>query len=591
MVKYSLMHKNSICGMLVLDEITGRIVDYKDYGTGISPFLGNADLPKMKKWWEMRAVPATRDTIHEILKQSGCLNTEVYLAKNLALSMTDSYWVRPVGSQLQYEQVNFRNLQIYYNGKIPYHNATSYDYNASLGGQMEKYWNLDHPIPDLVKESSKYYGQQSVNEVIATKIHLLQKTDVPFVKYTAEAVAGHGIVSHCDAFTGESVELVSAYEIVESQKAENSKSLYEHYIDLCVQHGIEWQKIQKFMDYQTLTDFIISNTDEHLANFGVLRNVDTMEFIGPAPIFDSGNSMFYNEDRTVPYSRRELLERPITSFYKTEEKMLGKIMDRSVVNLDLLPSPQEISILYIQAGIPEKKADFISKNYQTKIEMAQEFQRGKTISMYQEKIKERQKKYTEPVSKQVMLIVSHTAGAETDEQIQEFRLDKEYIENTGFLYPIEQAIEDTSFILDRNKVLSCPKNDAYKGTVLKISMKDIQNELSQSRVPNNKSLSLWVAEVRIKKALVSGANVIFESFGMSAAEQDAIKNFIKTIGVDGIQLRVTQETFSQSEPVQKRKSIEEQILQAKGEMHKTSVIAEKVAAQEISKAIDDETMH
>ena len=71
--------------------------------------------------------------------------------------MTDSYWVRPINSQLQYEQVNFRNLQIYHDGKIPYHNATSYDYNASLGGQMEKYWNLDYPIPDLVKESSKYY--------------------------------------------------------------------------------------------------------------------------------------------------------------------------------------------------------------------------------------------------------------------------------------------------------------------------------------------------------------------------------------------------------------------------------------------------
>ena len=170
-------------------------------------------------------------------------------------------------------------------------------------------------------------------------------------------------------------------------------------------------------------------------------------------------------------------------------------------------------------------------------------------------------------------------------------MNKEYIENTSFLYPIEQAIEDTSFVLDRNKVLNCPKNDAYKGIVLKISMKDIQNELSQSSVPNNKSLSLWVAEVRIKKALVSGANVIFESFKMSAAEQDAIEKFIKTIDIDGIQVRTMRENISQSEPVQKRKSIEEQILQAKGQMQKTSVIAKKTAAQEISKVIDSGTMH
>lgn len=35
-----------------------------------------------------------------------------------------------------------------------------------------------------------------------------------------------------------------------------------------------------------LTDFVISNTDEHLLNFGVLRDADTMKLIGPAPIFD-----------------------------------------------------------------------------------------------------------------------------------------------------------------------------------------------------------------------------------------------------------------------------------------------------------------
>ena len=73
---------------------------------------------------------------------------------------------------------------------------------------------------------------------------------------------------------------------------------------------------------------------------------------------------------------------------------------------------------------------------------------------------------------------------------------------------------------------------------------------------------------------------------MSAAEQDDIEKFIKTIDLDGIQVRAMRENISQSEPVQKRKSVEEQILQAKGQMQKTSVIAEKAAAQEISKVID-----
>ena len=70
-----------------------------------------------------------------------------------------------------------------HDGKIPYHNETSYDPNASLGGQMEKYWDLSGEQPILVKESYRFWGQQSINEVFATFVHELQKTYVPFVKY------------------------------------------------------------------------------------------------------------------------------------------------------------------------------------------------------------------------------------------------------------------------------------------------------------------------------------------------------------------------------------------------------------------------
>lgn len=85
--------------------------------------------------------------------------------------MTDSYWICPHGMLIKYDEIKLRNLGLYGDGKMPYHNATSYDPNASLGGQMEKYWDLDYEVPILVKESYKYYGQQSVNEVFATYLH------------------------------------------------------------------------------------------------------------------------------------------------------------------------------------------------------------------------------------------------------------------------------------------------------------------------------------------------------------------------------------------------------------------------------------
>lgn len=386
MTEYELMHKDQICGRLVIDEDTGRLADYKDNGSGLSPYLGNADRKKMARWWEMRAVPASRSGIKELLKAAGCYTSGMYLAKNLALSMIDAYWIRPSGMYLQYEDVKFPHHCPRHDGKIPYHNASSYDPNASLGGQMEKYWDFNHPIPILVKESYKYYGQQAVNEAMATKIHELQGTDIPFTRYSTTVTEDRGVICECEAFTSDKVEFISAYEILESQKAANDESLYDKYIEICAQGGIDRAVMQNFMDYQTMTDFVISNTDEHLTNFGVLRDVDTMRLIGPAPIFDSGNSMFYDDARTVPYSRAEMLARPITGFYKTEERIMKQVRDRSLVRIDRLPSAADVKTFYMSSGIPEKKAQFISQNYAVKVNMMKDFQNGLTLSYYKEKL-------------------------------------------------------------------------------------------------------------------------------------------------------------------------------------------------------------
>ena len=48
------------------------------------------------------------------------------------------------------------------------------------------------------------------------------------------------------------------------------------------------------MDYQIMSDFLLTNTDRHLLNLGVLRDPVSLQFICPAPIFDTGNAMFFN---------------------------------------------------------------------------------------------------------------------------------------------------------------------------------------------------------------------------------------------------------------------------------------------------------
>ena len=549
MIKYILMHKNDKCGTILFDENIGRITEYHDDRNGLSPYLGNCDIKKIQKWWEMRAVPASRATMQQVINNANCLNTEVYLAKNLGLSMTDTYWIKPSGIDLSFDNVKFANLAAYSHGKIPYHNATSYDPNASLGGQMEKYWDLMHKTPILVKESYKYYGQQSINEVFASIVHSRQPSNVEFVRYTAEMTEDRGVQCKCPAFTSENIELLSAYEMVESRKIQNSQALYDEYINICVENGIDYNQIQEFMDYQTMTDFLITNTDEHLLNFGVLRDPNTMKLIGPAPIFDSGNSMFYSDGRKTPYTRAGILDIPITSFYKREEKLLGKVKNKTAVDLNSIPSAGEVKELYANAGIPEEKADVISKNYDTKAKMLSEFQRGKTISLYKEKQAEKNSKYNtivkEPEVKMespkfIMLCGIPGSGKSQLAKSLYADLQNKKMDDVN-LYPASKAIKNIGLIFDPSKITNdIVINADYKDSTVLISPNKIRQELKDN-YPDSyiESLVFAIVDARIKTALKSGASVVYEATNLDKPIREKYLGIANEYGVKDTSLHVT----------------------------------------------------
>lgn len=549
MIKYSLMHKNDKCGTILFDENIGRITEYHDDRNGLSPYLGNCDIKKIQKWWEMRAVPASRATMQQVINNANCLNTEVYLAKNLGLSMTDTYWIKPSGIDLSFDNVKFANLAAYSHGKIPYHNATSYDPNASLGGQMEKYWDLMHKTPILVKESYKYYGQQSINEVFASIVHSRQPSNVEFVRYTAEMTEDRGVQCKCPAFTSENIELLSAYEMVESRKIQNSQALYDEYINICVENGIDYNQIQEFMDYQTMTDFLITNTDAHLLNFGVLRDPNTMKLIGPAPIFDSGNSMFYSDGRKTPYTRAGILDIPITSFYKREEKLLGKVKNKTAVDLNSIPSAGEVKELYANAGIPEEKADVISKNYDTKAKMLSEFQRGKTISLYKEKQAEKNSKYNtivkEPEVKMespkfIMLCGIPGSGKSQLAKSLYADLQNKKMDDVN-LYPASKAIKNIGLIFDPSKITNdIVINADYKDSTVLISPNKIRQELKDNYPDSySESLVFAIVDARIKTALKSGASVVYEATNLDKPIREKYLGIANEYGVKDTSLHVT----------------------------------------------------
>ena len=73
------------------------------------------------------------------------------------------------------------------------------------------------------------------------------------------------------------------------------------------------------LDQMMALDYLIANEDRHFNNFGLLCNPDTLEWLGPAPIYDSGSSLGYDKLTPQIRSRRNITCKP---FKKTHQDQL-----------------------------------------------------------------------------------------------------------------------------------------------------------------------------------------------------------------------------------------------------------------------------
>ncbi|MBQ7563482.1 MAG: HipA domain-containing protein [Lachnospiraceae bacterium] len=381
--KFYLMHRNDIAGLFSINEdesVSGKILDKR-----LSPVPGSDAPTVIPLWWRVRRVSESRNNLEELLTKEGVANTTELLVKNLALSITDSYWICPVGEKLSWEEVNLFDNPV---KSVSVASDYSFDFSnnpdGSLGGDQEKTWLYRNSEWFIKKNGETPDEHQSINEAFATSIHQRQGTDTSeYTPYKAIMEDGECKGCICRAFTGKRRELIPGLFVSHMRVKPNHLSEYENYIDICEQNGLS--KIRELLEYQIETDFLLFNTDRHFQNFGILRDPETLEFLSPAPIYDTANSMSFRN--TYEMSRKDILQTPITSFARSEEKLLGYITEKKCVDLLCTPDKKEVYDFYIAHGISEAKSEIIAKNYDTKRDMLNEFQHGLTISLYFEKSK------------------------------------------------------------------------------------------------------------------------------------------------------------------------------------------------------------
>lgn len=343
-------------------------------------------------WILNRGVPVSRQGIKTDLNIMGEEHIIDYMIENLGLSLTDHYWICPKDSDYIWEKINLyqNDFSSAYSlnlsdDKKSIAGRTNFVPSASLKGDLRKKWIIDEKgIRRLVKGNYNNTCRQSLCEVLATEIHKRQGK-FEYSPYTLIKITSDGreiTGCECPNFTSINTEFIPAIDIINSIKKSNQTNYYDLYIQYCGTHGIDMNFMREFMEYQILTDFIITNTDRHLNNFGIIRDSRTQRFLKPAPIFDSGNSMFYN----TSYIRTgyNLLDIEITSFKKREVELLQYVSNPMLININKLPSTEEVYQLFMKdsSSNDDVTLEKLTKAYQRKVEFLQEFQSGVKIFSY-----------------------------------------------------------------------------------------------------------------------------------------------------------------------------------------------------------------
>ena len=388
---YVLKHKDMDVAMVQIDMATGKIEYVLDiYLPEELPVGVDGDVQHIAAWWASRAVPDSRRGIQQVLH---CLNEETNLSLMLSaygLGLTDHYWMQPIGEELYWRDLNFYendfsdelgNL-LTDSGRVDMEmNISKFSPASSVNGEMKKKWVRMEDTRYMMKVNVNDYGQQAVNELIASRLHE-RLGWVNYVPYRLDKVVVEGREYPCSLnplFTSPECEFVSAYQMIRDYKIPNTVSNYEAVIGLAVQFGLEEETVRRQLEYTIMTDFILSNTDRHFNNFGFLYGPSQHRLVSMAPVFDTGNSLFYNQE-IIP-SGESLLKITVSSFCKREADMLRYVEHPDAVDLKRLEHfhAEAESMLKEYTDMPDKRAKAIADTIRQKIGYLGLFQQGKKV--------------------------------------------------------------------------------------------------------------------------------------------------------------------------------------------------------------------
>ncbi|MGM9570286.1 MAG: HipA domain-containing protein [Phascolarctobacterium sp.] len=297
--KYHLMNKNRILATVALSP-AGYITDVlfietpEAFPVGVYTDKTDKLIDNLNQWWRSRIIPASRDGLRFILHLYNIESTALLSKRSLGLSLSDQYWINPENSDLTWDNVNFFANEFSKElGEAFFQQGSSrpavnpFTPDASSNGWLKKKWVRINGKTYLAKAGSAPLLQQPYNEVAADKI--LNALGISHVHYDI-IMENKRPLCLCENFITPDTEFVPAHFVKDIVRKSNNDNTYTHFLKCTEKLGIP--HVESYLENMLCFDYLIENSDRHFGNFGFIRDVNTLKFLGPAPLFDNGTSLW-----------------------------------------------------------------------------------------------------------------------------------------------------------------------------------------------------------------------------------------------------------------------------------------------------------
>lgn len=254
-----------------------------------------AEALDLSNWWQTRFAPRSRlpRTLHRSPEFARLFEA------SYGMSLSDQYWIKPIGSDASWKELNFftndfsetvgRDLLGTGSRSLLYESDDCRTPSITANGALRKYWRIDQEtgVRQLCKSSSIVGKRESENEIAVSAAFKRLLDPADYVAYSPEVIDGR-IWSVCDCFTDETHEYIPAVDAL--WEATSGQETFYKLAEFAEENDIAG--FHRFMSKLLAVDALIGNQDRHFGNFGFIRNTETLEIEGMAPMFDCGTSLW-----------------------------------------------------------------------------------------------------------------------------------------------------------------------------------------------------------------------------------------------------------------------------------------------------------